>query len=147
MSTVKDLFLAVADLPDAARQRARLQALGATPAQCERVLAMCERERRGTPTRFSAPVAAALGQLAGSELQPGDRLGPWRLTGELGEGGMGRVFAAERADGLYQQRAAIKLLRGQAPAELLARERQILATLEHPHIARLLDGGTTPAGR
>jgi len=147
VSTTKELFLAVAHLPDAAAQRAQLLALGATPEQCERVLAMCERERRGTPTRFSVPVAAALGQLAASELQPGDTLGPWRLTAELGAGGMGRVFAAERADGLYQQRAAIKLLRGQAPPELLARERQILATLEHPHIARLLDGGTTPAGR
>lgn len=147
MSTIKDLFLAVADLPDAAAQRAGLQELGATPEQRERVLAMCERERRGTPTHFSAPVAAALGQLAASELQASDTLGPWRLTAELGAGGMGRVFAAERADGLYQQRAAIKLLRGQAPPELLARERQILATLEHPHIARLLDGGTTPAGR
>lgn len=124
MSTIKDLFLAVADLPDAAAQRAGLQELGATPEQSERVLAMCERERRGTPTHFSAPVAAALGQLAASELQAGDTLGPWRLTAELGAGGMGRVFAAERADGLYQQRAAIKLLRGQAPPELLARDRK-----------------------
>jgi serine/threonine-protein kinase len=63
---------------------------------------------------------------------------------------MGRVFLAERSDGHYRQRAAIKLLRGVGGAkalEPLARERQILASLTHPDIARLIDGGATPAGR
>ncbi|MCZ8074244.1 MAG: serine/threonine-protein kinase [Paucibacter sp.] len=80
----------------------------------------------------------------------GDVLGAWRLVGQLGRGGMGQVFLAERNDGHYQQRAAIKLLLGlsgnQASLDQLARERQILASLNHPHIARLLDGGSTPAG-
>jgi serine/threonine-protein kinase len=63
---------------------------------------------------------------------------------------MGRVFEAQRSDGHYQQRAAIKVLLGYSGPEALERlkrERQILANLEHPNIARLLDGGTTPAGR
>lgn len=80
---------------------------------------------------------------------PASRFGPWRVTGELGEGGMGVVLAAERADGEFRQRAAIKLIRGfpsTTARERLRRERQILASLEHPHIARLLDGGTTPEG-
>lgn len=85
-----------------------------------------------------------------SELAPGDRLGNWTLRSELGSGGMGRVFLAERSDGHYEQRAAIKLLlswNDEGGPELLARERRILATLTHPHIARLIDGGTTPLGQ
>src|SRR3546814_14555152 len=63
----------------------------------------------------------------------------------LGEGGMGQVWLASRADGLYQRRVALKLLRpGLADPNLrlrFTRERQILARLGHPHIARLLDAG------
>jgi len=68
----------------------------------------------------------------------------------LGEGGMGRVFLAERSDGHYQQQAAIKLLLGWSgpqALERLTRERQLLARLNHPHIAKLLDGGTTSSGQ
>lgn len=80
----------------------------------------------------------------------GTRLGAWRLDTRIGEGGMGQVYLGERADGLYEQRVAIKLLRGlttEAAREQFARERRILATLSHPHIARLIDGGTTDEGR
>ncbi len=74
-------------------------------------------------------------------------IGPYRVLGRLGRGGMGEVLLAERADGLFEQRVAIKLLRrGMDSDEVLARfsrERRILARLEHPHIARLLDGGAT----
>jgi serine/threonine-protein kinase len=81
----------------------------------------------------------------------GERIGPWRVLGEIGRGGMGIVYLAERADGAFQQRAALKLLRrGIDTDEVLerfGRERQILARLEHVHIARLLDGGATAAGR
>ena len=85
-----------------------------------------------------------------TELDEGDRLGAWRLLQRLGSGGMGAVYLAERADGHFEQRAAIKLIRGVPNAETLAhfaRERQILATLQHPDIARLLDGGATPGGQ
>ena len=71
--------------------------------------------------------------------------GPYRMELLLGEGGMGQVWLAARADGLYQRRVALKLLRpGLADPNLrlrFTRERQILARLEHPHIARLLDAG------
>lgn len=77
--------------------------------------------------------------------QAGQTLGPYRLERQLGEGGMGQVWLARRADGLYQRRVALKLLRpGLADAGLrqrFNREQQILARLEHPHIARLLDAG------
>ena len=76
----------------------------------------------------------------------GSRVGPYRLTGELGRGGMGTVFRGERADGQFAQEVAIKLLHPDtsANADFIRRfrtERQILASLDHPHIARLLDGG------
>jgi eukaryotic-like serine/threonine-protein kinase len=76
----------------------------------------------------------------------------YRLLRELGTGGMGSVYLAERADGEFRQRVAIKFLRpGAASSPDTARrfrnERQILADLAHPHITRLLDGGTTPAGQ
>jgi eukaryotic-like serine/threonine-protein kinase len=80
----------------------------------------------------------------------GQRLGPYRIERKLGTGGMGDVYLAERADDEYQQRVAIKLVRaGLYSAQVQSRlrlERQILARLEHPNIARLLDGGRTPDG-
>ncbi|MBI3368933.1 MAG: tetratricopeptide repeat protein [Burkholderiales bacterium] len=153
LSRVKQLFSEVCDLPDLAARQQRLAELETDPALIERVLRMVEREQTGaTTTRFSLPVAGMIASAvaSGSELRPGDRLGAWTLQAELGAGGMGRVFLAERSDGHYRQRAAIKLLRGWSNAEALARlarERQILASLSHPHIARLLDGGATPMGR
>jgi len=103
-------------------------------------------------TEVSAPVALerVLGNLPETELDEGDRLGAWRLVRRLAQGGMGAVYLAERADGHFEQHAAIKLIRGVPNAEMLAhftRERQILATLQHPNIARLLDGGATPGGQ
>jgi eukaryotic-like serine/threonine-protein kinase len=80
----------------------------------------------------------------------GTRIGPWRLLDEIGRGGMGTVYRAERADGEFTQRAALKLLRPAiATDDALRRfeqERQILADLTHPAIARLLDGGRTTDG-
>ena len=81
---------------------------------------------------------------------PGRQVGPYRLEHLLGEGGMGQVWLAARADGLYQRRVALKLLRpGLADTDLrlrFTRERQILARLAHPHIARLLDAGISADG-
>jgi tetratricopeptide (TPR) repeat protein/predicted Ser/Thr protein kinase len=80
----------------------------------------------------------------------GTRIGPYRVLRELGQGGMGTVYLAERADGEYEGQVAIKVTRdGPGNAERLRRlrtERQILANLRHPNIAGLLDGGTTDDG-
>lgn len=80
----------------------------------------------------------------------GRRLGPYRLLHVIGQGGMGAVYVAERADGQFDQRVAVKLVPPHlATPELLRRfrsERQILAHLDHPHIARLYDGGVTDEG-
>ena len=80
----------------------------------------------------------------------GERIGPYRLLRELSHGGMSRVFLAERADGEFVQQVALKLLRDRFRSpdleSQLRVERQILANLNHPHIARLLDGGMTADG-
>lgn len=86
---------------------------------------------------------------AAQELAPGTLLGAWRVERLLGRGGMGEVYLAERADGRYEQRAAIKLLQPEA-GELRPRfeeECRLLARLEHPGIARLYDAGVAPDGR
>src|SRR5262245_53312775 len=81
----------------------------------------------------------------------GDVVGPYRLIRELGAGGMGTVWLSERHDGLIHRPVALKLPRGSwrttALAERLAREREILATLNHPNIARLYDAGVTNGGQ
>lgn len=82
---------------------------------------------------------------------PGTRIGPWQLDEPLDSGGMGTLWRAHRADGAFEQRAAIKLIRaGMDSAGVLARfenERAALATLAHESIARLYGGGTAPDGR
>ncbi len=79
------------------------------------------------------------------------RIGPYEILSEVGRGGMGIVYLAERADGEYRKRVAVKVVRlSYASEDLAARfraERQILANLDHPNIARLLDGGTLPSGQ
>jgi serine/threonine-protein kinase len=81
----------------------------------------------------------------------GERVGPYRIVEPLGRGGMGAVYLAERADGGFDQQVALKLIRGGlASGRILRRfesERQILARLQHPNIARLLDGGLSADGR
>jgi len=98
-----------------------------------------------------AEESAAPGGPAASPLPlTGRRLGAWLLGELLGQGGMGAVYAARRVGGDFEQEAAVKVLRPSVGSpELRARfrrERQLLATLEHPAIARLLDGGVAEDG-
>lgn len=106
---------------------------------------------------LAAPPAGAAGLLlrtdAAGDVGPveGARVGPFRLLAELGRGGMGTVFLAERVEGGFEQRVAVKLLGLAAFSEEAQRrfrlERQILARLDHPGIARLIDGGVLDSGR
>lgn len=101
-----------------------------------------------TLPRLSAAGPAAADPLA--EPAAGATVGPYRLLSELGAGGMGTVWLAERADGTLKRKVALKLPRlawGRGLAERMARERDILASLEHPHIARLYDAGVDQHGR
>lgn len=144
---VRALFDAVADLQPEAREM-RLRTSVEEPEVVARVRSMLAAS--GATAEFNAPIAAMLGTLASADLAIGTRLGAWTLQGKIGEGGMGTVYAARRSDGHFEQDAAVKLLRGvpsAAALDFLARERQILAGLTHPNIARLLDGGATPQGQ
>jgi serine/threonine-protein kinase len=80
----------------------------------------------------------------------GRRIGPYRVVREIGRGGMGAVYLAERADGEFRQQVAVKVIRqtlgGDEVRRHFKRERQILASLNHPNIARLLDGGVSEDG-
>lgn len=102
---------------------------------------------------FAAPLLADAFHTDAASERPlvGLRVGPYRIVREAGRGGMGAVYEAERADGAYEKRVALKLVRHWLLDEEIAlrrfrEERQILASLEHPGIARLLDGGVTDAG-
>jgi tetratricopeptide (TPR) repeat protein len=86
----------------------------------------------------------------GPGLEEGQRVGPYRVVREIGRGGMGAVYLAVRADEEFDQRVALKLVGTGSAAEIVRRfraERQILAHLDHPNIAKLLDGGTAEDGR
>jgi serine/threonine-protein kinase len=95
--------------------------------------------------RFAAPLLDAAPAADGPIP---DHIGAFRVVREIGRGGMGRVFLGERADGLFEQRVAIKLIQHGAPGVLrrFVEERRILAMLEHPGMARLVDGGITDSG-
>lgn len=84
-----------------------------------------------------------------AQTHDGERVGPWRALHRLGRGGMGDVWMAERNDGTYKKRVAIKFLYGDTP-QLRVRmemERHLLAQLQHPNIPRLIDGGVTSGGQ
>jgi eukaryotic-like serine/threonine-protein kinase len=97
---------------------------------------------------FSAVVQNSFGESARNFI--GTQIGNYKITDELGVGGMGAVFLAERADGTFEQKVALKIVkRGMDTDAVLRRffnERRILAALEHPNIAHLIDGGTTDNG-
>jgi len=114
------------------------------------VRSLLEADASDTGADLQAAVAGAMaGLAAAADALPFERLGPYRLVSVIGRGGMGTVYLAERDDRAFEQRVAIKVVRGLLDAERIRRfrsERQILATLDHPNIARLLDGGATPEG-
>ncbi len=141
---VEALFDQVLDMP--ASQRAAWLRDCAAPAPIRREV-----------ERLLAAVDASTGWLEGPEvtpamapaLQPGDLAGAWRVVRPLGRGGMGEVHEVERADGQYEQRAALKriMLADANDAHRFLTERRILAMLEHPGIARMIDGGLLADGQ
>lgn len=87
----------------------------------------------------------------GSKNRVGERIGKYEITGDLGSGGMGSVYLARRIDGSFEQTVALKLIKRGMDSEAIhkrfSNERRILASLDHPNIARLIDGGTTNDGQ
>ncbi|HYL39073.1 MAG TPA: protein kinase [Bryobacteraceae bacterium] len=147
----EDLFHELADLSPAQRQIYfdERQVPPEVRAEVEELL----RFDVGSDHSLTESVAAGAEHLlnGGAEIREGSRCGPYRLLGMLGRGGMGSVYLAERADGEVEQKVAVKFVRfgNDEPAfsDRFLRERQILATLSHPGIARLLDAGHSGDGR
>jgi eukaryotic-like serine/threonine-protein kinase len=104
----------------------------------------------GRDTSGALPVSALIEGLEAPRHVPGELVQQYRIVRELGAGGMGTVFLAERADGHFRRQVAIKFLRGFPTEEgkrRLRGEREVLAELDHPYVARLLDGGETADGQ
>jgi non-specific serine/threonine protein kinase/serine/threonine-protein kinase len=148
---IKQVFQAAFELPSEERQAYVQQACasdGELRAEVESLLLSVE-EEEFLSGAAAAYVPEALADKAWDR-DIGRRIGAYQIVRQVGEGGMGAVYLAERA-GEFQQQAAIKLLRaGMDSRGIVSRfryERQILAGLDHPNIARLLEGGTTEDGR
>lgn len=141
---IQELFIATSDLPEERRHGYLDKACGgdsALRAEVESLLA--------ADAGASGFVEEAMGRAAVKLAGP-RQVGAYRILSEIGRGGMGAVYLAERADQQYQKRVAIKMARfsahGDFVLERFRHERQILATLEHQNIGRLLDGGETEDG-
>ena len=145
------LFEQAADLAPAERAALVAEVRADDPTLADELEALLRFDRAGEAPLDQAVQGAVTSILdrSGPDRR-GSRLGPYRIIEELGHGGMGTVYLAERADDAYDAQVAIKLIRGGvASREQIRRfksERQILASLNHPNIGRLLDGGTTPDG-
>jgi eukaryotic-like serine/threonine-protein kinase len=141
-------FDAWAELPEAQRG-AWLDALASSEPGVHAKLVALIRADRDAEERSFLMGHGAVDPLPVVSLE-GQRLGPWLVERLIGSGGMGQVWLARRTDGLYDGRAAIKLMRlavvDPGANERFAREGRLLGRLNHPNIARLLDAGVTPSG-
>jgi len=146
-TAVQTLFDAALDLPPAERDAYLRDACGDDPDLYREVASLLNIEVHSLLRGLALDAVDVSAVLS----REGERVGPYRIEKEIGRGGMGAVFLAERADGAFEQRVALKLVkRGMDSDAVLRRfeqERQILARLQHPGIARLLDGGLAPDGR
>jgi serine/threonine-protein kinase len=144
---VDTIFDAAVDLPADQQSAAVERACGADEVLRAEVLSLLRAYRSDSP--LESPAAAIAAPLfEPSARAASDRIGPFRIVREIGRGGMGHVLLGERADGQFEQRVAIKLIQ-HGSAGVVRRfleERRILALLEHPNIARLVDGGLTSDG-
>src|SRR5215213_7256712 len=160
---IEELFQTAVDMPPSERPRFIRQASAGDETLFEQVVALVNQfESAGdfieepalnqsqlNPTDPFA-TSAVTGPLDMVDPSIGRRIGAYILSREVGRGGMGAVYEAFRADGEFRQRVAVKLIKRGMDTDFILRrfrnERQILATLDHPYIARLLDGGTTDDG-
>ena len=141
---LRDLLERALDLPDAAAREALLAA------HPDVALVAEVRALLGLEAQAAALDRAAAQRTLASEPPLPERIGPYRIVGLLGSGGMGAVYHGVRDDGSFRKDVAIKVVRDVYSAEQrqrFQRERELLARLEHPGIARVLDGGSTAAGQ
>lgn len=145
---IKDIVADAAGMPAGERDQFLDQHFAGDPEIREQVEALIRADNTHAEL-LEGGIAAALSDLSGKSRE-GEQVGPYRIVKILGTGGMGDVYLAERIDGAFEQKVAIKLIkRGMDSDAILRRfvnERQILASLDHPNIAHLVDGGTTSDG-
>ena len=146
-SNIESLFADLSALPIEERSR-RLAAVQDIEVRDE-VASLLEHSAEDGQT-VAAAVGTAATRVEPAPQERGQRFGPFRVVRRLGHGGQGAVFEAARDDGGFAQRVAIKIVKWEIDTDAtraqFARERQILAGLEHPNIARLLDGGQREDG-
>ena len=152
IETLKEIFHSARELRGVQRKAFLDQACGEDAELRREIDALLESDREADGF-IAGPPAQLAAELFGSAQESADvgrAIGQYKLIECIGSGGMGTVYLAERADQQFKMQAAIKLIkRGMDSDQVLRRfqhERQILASLEHPNIARLLDGGTTDNG-
>ena len=148
---IQEIFFEAADLPISERDAFLARACNGDAGLRSEVESLLRADAAGGSAIAAAIESEVSALLDDDAPLVGTRMGPYRLLKEIGRGGMGSVYLGERDDEHYRKLVAIKVVkRGMDSTEVLARfrhERQILAGLEHPYIARLIDGGTTPDGR
>jgi tetratricopeptide (TPR) repeat protein/tRNA A-37 threonylcarbamoyl transferase component Bud32 len=150
---IDDLFHRAIALPPAERERFLVEVAAGDADLATKVRRLVRAHGEAGADFLGRPPLGSAATIGTDEGVPaiGRRIGPYRILREIGRGGMGAVYLAERADAQYEKRLALKLVqRGMDSDSVLRRflaERQILASMDHPNIARLLDGGTTDDGR
>src|SRR5262245_57881739 len=148
---IEDIFRTAIDRPAEERDDYLTRVCDGDEDLRREVLSLLERD---TAEDFiQAPIANAARSFTAKTKDDltGERVGSYRVTRLIGRGGMGNVYEAERDDEQFRQQVAIKIIKRGMDTDFVRdrflRERQILATLDHPHIARLFDGGATEDGR
>lgn len=144
------LFHQALEQPAASRKAWLRQACGDDTELFQAVAALLAADADSADPFPDALEAAASNLGESVSAAAGQKIGPWEIVREIGRGGMGAVLLARRADDEYQREVAIKLIRGfpdSVSLERLRHERQVLADLNHPRIAAMIDGGTTADGQ
>lgn len=148
---LQDLFHAACELPEQSREAFAHERAADDPQLLDELLAMIHIENSAT-RRAQEPLDNARKLIAAANsIPPGTRFGPWAVVRQIGHGGMGKVYLAQRADGAYERNVALKVV-DDLQMDVQQRaffevERQLLAQMDHPAIAQIHDAGSDDNGR
>jgi serine/threonine protein kinase len=146
---IQEIFLEAADLRPSERAVFLDRMCSGDPEARMEVESLLRADATGE-SAVCAAIESEIASMLDESSLVGVRLGPYRLLKEIGRGGMGAVYLAERADGQFQKRVAVKMVRPGLDTEFILarfrRERQVLGRFDHPNIGKLLDGGTAANG-
>ena len=149
---IEDLFHQALEQPEVERQLWLIRACAGDDSLLTEVESLLESEKSGASLSIREHVVGAATAMAKAleQSQCPRRVGPYQLLRQIGRGGMGTVYLAERADGQFEQQVAVKMVQPGMDTEFILarfrRERRVLARFDHRNIGRLLDGGTTSDG-